>query len=177
MIIEEIDSNTYLSNENIRDIVEVGMGSTYADSVRSLKEEESVILVAIVDDMYVGFACGYNHQNPEEYIDYLEKDYGANSLLEKVSVLPEYRGEGIATALYKERLKKLTQPTIADAWVRTESVDSTVLLESFGFEIIGRDENRWLEESLEAEDSNFCPDCGEICKCDAIAYIYRDKYE
>ena len=112
--------------------------------------------------------------NPEGYVESLEADVGANSILEKIAVLPEHRGKRIGTELYRERLKRLEQPTIAESWIRTDSPDSTMLMESFGFEEIQRIENKWYEESVRLQDENFCPDCGKICKCDSAVYMLEE---
>lgn len=176
MKIKSIDPNMYYKNESIRDIVKKGLGESYANSVKSLEVDDSVILVAVHNDSYVGFVCGYNHENPEEYIDYIDDNYESNSLLEKISVLSKYRNQGIATQLCTELLDKLKQPTITDVWVRAGSVDSTVLFEKFNFEKIDGCENRWYKESLKSNSENFCPDCGKICECNALAYIYRNDF-
>ena len=169
--IREIEASEY--NNAVKDVVSKALGITYAESVQSLNKPDSVLLVAETDDSVVGFACGYNSDNPEEYIKSLG-NIGGNSILEKIAVLPEYRGQGVGTELYRKRLEKLNQPTIAESWIRTDSPDSTILLENFGFEQIQLIENKWYEESIEARDENFCPDCGEVCRCDSAIYILEN---
>lgn len=170
--IQSIEKSEY--EDLAKNIVSKGVGVTYAENVRSLEKCDSILLIARIDDSIVGFACGYNSDNPEEYIESLETDTGANSILEKISILHEYRGQGIGTELYRERLRRLQQPTIAESWIRTDSPDSTILMEKFGFKKIHYIENKWYEESQMAQDDNFCPDCGRICKCDSAIYILDD---
>lgn len=170
--IERISAEEY--DEGVKQVVREGLGKSYSESVKSLDEKDSVLLVAYSDGEPVGFACGYNHKNPEDYIDKFNDSTNANSILEKIAVLPEYRGIGLGTKLYKKRLEILEQPTIAESWIRTEDTDSTALLEKFGFERIQYIEDRWLSESRESNDDDFCPDCGRICRCDSAVYLLED---
>lgn len=167
--IEEVSEDDY--DEEIMKVIKQGLGDTYSQDVKSLEEEDSVLLVSKVNNKIVGFGCGYNSESAEEYSNILEQDLNANSVLEKVSVLESYRSKGIGSKLLRERLKRLKQPTITESWIRSDSPDSTSLLESHGFERLKFVEDRWLEESKEEDDPNFCPDCGRICRCDCAVYV------
>lgn len=173
MEVKSISKDYYY--EHVQELVEECLGKTYSENVVSLDEDDKVLLVVEENDKTIAFACGYNSETPEDYIDYLNKDLGANSILEKVVVDSEHRGKGLGTMLLKERLKRLEQPTIVEAWIRSDSPDSTSLLEKNGFEIVEKFENRWYEESKKAKDENFCPDCGQICECDSAVYIYKNN--
>ena len=162
-------------SDDIRDLVRVGLGDTYAENIKSVTKENNVLLVAKSDGKPVGFACGYDGEDPTEYLS-MDVDVEANSLLEKNAVHPDFRGEGIGTLLTEERLKRLEQSTIAESWMRTGSPDSTIILEKLGFKLVRKEEDRWYDESIEAGDPNFCPDCGKVCYCDCAVYIL-DEYE
>lgn len=173
MNIQEIDESDY---SKVVNIVKEGLGETYANNVESLEKEDNVLLTAKENGEIVGFACGYNSDNPEEYVDNFNEETPAKSILEKVVVREGYRGKGIGSKLTEERLNRLEQPTLAEAWMRTGEPDSTIILENFGFELLKRIENAWYEESIEEEDEEFCPDCGKICECNSGIYILKEKY-
>ena len=59
--IREIKKSAY--EDAAKCVVSEGLGTTYAENVRSLEESDSVLLVAEVNDSVVGFACGYNSDN------------------------------------------------------------------------------------------------------------------
>ena len=171
MIIEEISKDEYYNS--VYDLVKDNLGYTYANNVKSLTEEDSVLLIANKNENIAGFACGYNINNETDYINNYRIDNEINSVLEKIVVHPDYRGLGIGKQLTKEKLKLLNGHTIVECWVRSDSPDSSLIYESLDFELINTLENNWLEESKNAKDENFCPDCGEICYCDSKIYVKK----
>lgn len=114
--IERISADEY--DKDVKRVVKEGIGKSYSDNVKSLDEKDGVLLVAYSNGEPVGFACGYNHKNPEDYIDKFNDSINANSILEKIAVLPEYRGIGLGTKLYEKGSESLSnQPSLSHGFV------------------------------------------------------------
>lgn len=160
-------------NKDMKNVVKKCLGKTYANNIISEKKTDSILLSAYVNDEIVGFASGYNDDTFDDYINIYDQKLEANSLLEKIAVLPEYRGYGIGTSLTKYIIRQLKQPTIAELWLKSNTKDISALYEKLGFNRVMKCENRWLNESKKVEDQNFCPICGSICKCDSAIYKYK----
>lgn len=160
-------------NKDMEDVVKECLGKTYSKNIVSKRKTDSILLSARVNNDIIGFASGYNADSFTDYIGSYNQDLEANSLLEKIAVLPEYRGYGIGTSLTKYRIRKLEQPTVSELWLKSNTKDVSKLYEKLGFNRVTMIENRWLNESKKADDQNFCPICGTICECNSAIYKYE----
>lgn len=160
-------------NDEIRNLVETGLGETYSKNISSCDKKDSVLVCALHKDDIIGFACGYNSDDPEKYIEPLDTNTGSNSILEKIVVKPEFRGLGIGASLTEYRIEKLDKPIITELWIKEDQDDLSNFYERLGFDLVQKYENRWYKESKNTDDEMFCPSCGSICECDSAVYILR----
>lgn len=92
----------------------------------------------------------------------------SNGYLHFGGVDPDWRNQGVGTALMRARLKWIGQRSSGKvfglSWVRDGHPDSRALFENFGFEQVS------YEHSYYAQTDRRCPDCDGGCDCDAVLY-------
>lgn len=127
-----------LSPQTITSGIEEWYGEAQLDE--SLESDERILLVAVQDGQIVGFSESTLTADRPWVTD--KDDHGRDALLLWLHVDPEYRGEGVGTALFEETRERLAEAAAASVQGRVlaNNQDGTDFFENLGFERVGRTE-------------------------------------
>ncbi|WP_181687139.1 GNAT family N-acetyltransferase [Halorhabdus salina] len=111
-----------------------------AQLTKSVTSDERMLLVADRDGQIVGFSESTLTADRPWVTD--KEDRGRDALLLWLHIDPEYRGEGIGSALFETTLDRLDAADAASVQGRVlaNNQDGTQFFESHGFERVGRTE-------------------------------------
>lgn len=86
--------------------------------------------------------------------------------LSRVAVLPEHRGNGYASILVEERIKRLKDlgynQVVASAWRSPKGVHVAGILNRHGFKKLVEVDNYWKDM--------YCVSCEGLCRCQAVFF-------
>lgn len=120
-----------------------------------------------------GFYAVANNDWMESYIDEIDVSsiiQNEQGVIEAIAVKSGYDGNGIASSILDEELRMLSKRTVeyayAMSWNRDNHVDSRVLFDKFGFELVEEIEDYYAR----IPETVNCIDCATGCECDATLH-------
>jgi len=165
-----------LSPQTITTGIEEWFGETQL--AESMDATDQLLLVAERDGKIVGFTASTLTADRPWVTD--QTDHGRDALLLWLHVDPEYRGEGIGTALFEETQTRLHEADAASVQVRVlaDNQDGTDFFEAMGFERVGRTEieiggRNHIEYRYVAEPKGLEP----LESGGRTVYVDHDEYE